>query len=443
MKRICKKLKFALKTLMYRIYITLQMYGENGLANHAAACAYGFLLSMAPMLLLAAFLIFYTFEPSPGEIIAFINTIPFLGNAFDEKWFSSRFFTFSSPSVPGIISVLSIVWAGRILALAIQRGLKIIFPPAQKNAAVKNTLVTLAIEISVIVFAIVIIISSRTAIRFYGMLDFSSRRSFFHFITSQMGSRILYISLLGAASYCVYLFIPSTPPRRFSAFQGALFCTLAYFCTVLLFGFILNKARYNFLYGTLGNLIVILINVYFFFTFFFIGAQLAFVTDYYEAFLFSRLRLYKIKAQEKKRQKGFLNKLQYSVLVYNFFHPSGNNLGKYFRYYKKEEIIFSHGDTIDIVGRIFYLLEGEVEITISSLSDDESFSGVIKSDSFFGGIGYLVSEGHTAAVRAISDVSVIVIPPALFEIIVKYDNNLDKTLVENMSHRLKINRNIA
>jgi membrane protein len=425
------------------MYITLQMYGENGLANHAAACSYGFLLSMAPMLLLAAFLIFYTFEPSPGAIIAFINTIPFLGNAFDEKWFSSGFFTFSRPSVPGIISVLSIVWAGRILALAIQRGLKIIFPQVKKNTTVKNTLVTLAIEVSVIVFVVVIIVSSRTAIRFYGLLDFSSRRSFFHFVTSHFGSRIFYITLLGAASYCVYLLIPLNSPRKSSAFQGALFCTLAYFCTVLVLGFILNKARYNFLYGTFGNLIIILINVYFFFTFFFIGAQLAFVTDYYEALLFSKLRLYKIKASEKKKSKGFFNKFRYSVLVYKFFHPSGNNLNKYFRYYKKEEIIFSHGDTIDIIGRIFYLLEGEAEITVSSLRNNESFSGIIKSDSFFGGIGYQVSEEHKATVRATSDVSVIVIPPALFDTIVKYDNNLDKTLIENMSHRLKINRNIA
>jgi len=443
MKRAYQKLKFTFKTLMYRIYITLQMYGENGLANHAAACAYGFLLSMAPMLLLAAFLLFYTLEPSPAAIIAFINTIPFLGNAFDEKWFTSGFFTFSSPSVPGIISVLSIVWAGRILALAIQRGLKIIFPTVKKSTTVKNTLVTLAIEVSVIIFAVVIIVSSRTALRFYGMFDFSARRSFFHFITSHIGSRISYISLLGAASYCVYLFLPSNSPRKSSAFQGALFCTLAYFFTVLLLGFILNKARYNFLYGTLGNLIIILINVYFFFTFFFIGAQLAFVTDHYEALLFSRLRLYKIKASEKKKYKGVLNNLRYSVLVYKFFHPSRNNLSKYFRYYKKEEIIFSHGDTIDIVGRIFYLLEGEVEIVISSLRDNDSFSGVIKSDSFFGGIGYLVSEEHAATARAITDVSVIVIPTALFEIILKYDNNLDRTLVENMSHRLKFNRNIA
>jgi len=443
MNQIYKKLKIAFKTLMYRMYITLQMYGENGIANHAAACAYGFLLSMAPMLLLAAFLIFYTLEPSPGAIINFINTIPFLGNAFDEKWFSSGFFTFSSPSIPGIISVLSIVWAGRILALAIQRGLKIIFPPTKRNAAVKNTFVTLAIEISVIIFVVVIIISSRTAIRFYGLFDFFSRRTFFHFITSHLGSRIFYITLLGAASYYVYLFAPSNPPRKSSAFQGALFCTIAYFCTVLLFGFILNKARYNFLYGTLGNLIIILINVYFFFTFFFIGAQFAFVTDYYEALLFSRLRLYKIKASEKKKYKGFMNKFRYSVLVYNFFHPSRNNLNKYFRYYKKEETIFSHGDAADIVSTIFYLLEGEVEIIISSLRNNESFSGVIKSDSFFGGIGYLVSEEHTAAVKAISDVSVIVIPPALFDIILKYDNNLDKTLIENMSHRIKINRNIA
>jgi membrane protein len=80
MKNLLFKLMLILKTFFHRLYITLQMYGENGLANHAAACAYGFLLSMAPMLLLVAFLIFFIFGSSPRAIIALIGTIPFLGN---------------------------------------------------------------------------------------------------------------------------------------------------------------------------------------------------------------------------------------------------------------------------------------------------------------------------------------------------------------------------
>jgi membrane protein len=413
------------------------MYGENGLANHAAACAYGFLLSMAPMLLLVAFLIFFFFGSSPRSIIALIGTIPFLGNFFDEKWLSSDFFVISRPGISGLVSVFFIIWAGRILALAIQRGLKIVFPESKKRSPVKNALITLVIEISVIIFVFAVVISSRTAMRFYSLFDFSSRISILNFFTTHFGGQVAYITLLGIASYCVYCFVPKNPPRKLSAFYGAIFCSLAYSCAVLVLAFILNRTRYNFLYGTFGNLIIILINVYFFFSFFFIGAQLAFVTDFYEAVLFSRLRRYKIKAAEKKKSSGFFNNLRYSVLVYKAFHPSRSRLKKYFCSYKEGEIIFSHDDKNEIVEKIFYLLEGEVEITVSSLDGNESYNSVINSDSFFGGMGYLISGDQAATVRAKSDVSVIALPPVLFEIILKYDNNLDRTLIEHMSRRFE------
>jgi membrane protein len=416
------------------------MYGENGLANHAAACAYGFLLSMAPMLLLVAFLIFFAFGSSPRAIIVLLSAIPFLGDFFDEKWLSSDFFIFSRPGIPGIISVFFIIWAGRILALSIQRGLNAVFPESKKRSPVKNAMITFVIEVSVIIFVFAVIIFSRTAMRFYSLFDFSFRIPILNFLNTHFRGQVVYITLLGIASYCFYRFLPVNPPRKLSAFQGAIFCSFAYSLAVIILAIILNRTRYNFLYGTFGNLIIILINVYFFFSFFFIGAQLAFVTDFYEAVLFSRLRRYNLKTIERKKSSGFFENFRYSVLVYKIFHPSKSKLKKYFRYYKKGEIVFSHEDKNEIVEKIFYLFEGEAEITISSPDGSESYNSIITSDSFFGGMGYLISGEQTAIVRAKSDVSVITIPPALFSLILKYDNNLDETLIEHMSRNFGMNK---
>jgi len=429
MKTLFFKLKNTAKDVLQRVYITLQLYRENGLANHAAACAYGFLLSMAPMLLLLAFFIILVYESSPGAITAMINTIPFLGGIFDEQWLSSDFFYFSRPGIPSIISVLSIIWAGRILALSMQRGLRIVFPADKNRNAAKNAFVTLAIEASVIIFVLVVIISSRTAMRFYELLDFLPERSIIKFVTSYFGGQVSSIFLLGVSAFLVYLFVPEKSPRKFSAFQGAVFCTLAYFCTVMVLGVILNNVRYNFIYGTFGNLVIILINVYFFFTFFFIGAQFAFVTDAFEALLFSMLRKIKIKALEKETKR----KIRPFNLWSRLFNTPEDRLDKYMRYYKKSEIIFCHEDA---AGNIFYLLEGEVEIIVSSSDGSENSAGILKADSFFGEIGYMLSENQITIIRAITDVSVFVMPPALFDTVLKYDTNLDKTLIEHMSKRL-------
>ena len=434
-KRIIDKLLTFFKALLHRMFITLQLYFENGVSNHAAACAFGFLLSMAPMLLLLSFFIYFTFKAAPGTITALISTIPFLGGIFDEKWLSSDFFSFYRPSIPGFISVVSIIWAGRILALSIQRGLRNIFPSAIKKTALKNTIITLIIEVSVIIFVLVIIISSRTAMRFYPLFDFLPRGMVVRFVTSHFGGQVFSINLLGLASFSVYIMVPAVPPKKYSAFIGALFCTLAYFFTVLVLGIIINRARYNFLYGTFGNLIIILVNVYFFFTFFFIGAQLAFVTDYYDALLFSSLRKTR-KKEAEKRKTGFTNKLRPYYLLCKFFNPAKSNLSKYLRCYKKDEIIFSQRETAGFKDDVYYILEGEIEILISS-TDGSSFSGNLKTDSFFELMGNMLFKDRNVIVTAKTSVVVIVLPFELFNEILKYDTTIDRVLVDHISRRLK------
>jgi len=440
LKNVISRLIAAVRSFLQRMYITVQLYLENGLANHAAACAYGFLLSMTPMLLLIAFVMFFIYKSSPGTVTAMIGTIPFLGSIFDEQWLSSDLFSFSSPGIPGIISVLSIIWAGRILAMSIHRGLKNVFPTGKKRNPVKNAGVILAIEVSVIIFVLVVIISSRTAMRFYGLFEFFPQGSIVRLVTSHFGGQVFTVILLGLGAFFVYLSVPLKPPRKFSAFQGALFCTFAYFCTVMVLGIILNKARYNFLYGTFGNLIIILVNVYFFFTFFFIGAQLAFVADHFDALLFSRIRKIKIKASRKSIEIGFFKKLKPYYLLNNFFNPSKSNLNKYLRHYKKDEVIFSHGDIVD---DIFYLLDGEVEMMISSSHGKESFSGIVKADSFFGEMNNLLSEDRIVTVRAKTDISVFAITSSLLDIIIKHDTSLDRKLIEHMSRKFKRTDEIA
>ncbi|MDR1838629.1 MAG: YihY/virulence factor BrkB family protein [Treponema sp.] len=437
MKAVLLKFKLNTKTFLQRVYITLQLYVENGLANHAAACAYGFLLSMAPMLLIIALIIFFTFRASPGSIIALMSTIPFLGSMFDEQWLSSGFFSFSRPGIPGVISVLSIIWAGRILALSMQRGLKIIFPPVKKRNPVKNVLVSLTIEASVLILVLMVIVSSRTAVRFYAMLDFFQSPSITQFIASRNRIQIFYIILLGLASFFVYLFVPEDSPNKFSAFCGALFCTLFYFCMVLILGVILNRARYNFLYGTFGNLIIILVNVYLFFTFFFTGAQLAFVIDSFDALLFSSLRKIKKKISGGDKSIRLSKKFWFSRYLYKLFNPRESNLKKYLRSFKENESIFTHGNDMDTEDDIYYLLEGEVEILISSLHGSGDFAGVLRADSFFDKMSYMLSEDRTATVRAKTDVSVFAMPPQMLDAVLKYDKNMDRTLIELMSRRLK------
>jgi len=425
MKTIFVKLKVTGKTLLQRLLITIQLYGENGLANHAAACAYGFLLSMAPMLLLIVLFIFMTIESSTAAIFSLIETLPFLDVIFDEQWFHSDLFTVSKPGIPGVISVISVFWAARILALSMQRALKVIFPSAKNRNPVMDTVVTLATEAVVLFFVLIAITGSRTAMRLYQMLNFLPENSILHIAATRAGNSVFIVVLLGIIAFIVYLFVPVNSPRKSSAFQGALFCAVTCFGLNMALGSILNTSMYNLLYGTLGNMIIMLVNVYFFFMVFFLGAQLSYVIDYFDSLLFVQLRQITIKSVKQKKHPS---------LMYKIFNPEESSLRKYLRRYKMGEIIISQGDAGE---DIYFLLEGEAEILLPSLAGDVNSVGMLKSGSFFGEMGYLLSEERAATIRASTDVSVFALPPVLFETILKHDTSLDRDLIEHITRRLK------
>ena len=431
MKALFRKSGNKIRLYLQRFILTIQLNWENSLANHAAACAYGFLLSIAPMLLLIAFIIFNLFHPSLTAIAAFFNNISFLSGIFNENWLSSELFTSLNPGLSSVISIIAIIWASRILALSIQRGLKIVFPADKNRNPVSDNLVMLVIEAVVIISIIVITLGSRTAMHFYKLLDFFSNSLFFQIITSRYGSFILYIFILGLVSYFLYLFVPVKSPRKFSAFQGTLFFVITYSIVAIGLRMILDISRYNFIYGTLGNMIILLVNVFFFFNFFFMGAQLAFVIDSFDTLFMIKYRQINIKSREidnTKKQKKNLN------LFEKLFSISNGDSNKYLRSYKKDEMIISQDDT---GYEIYYLMEGEVEIVISSENNENHSIGSLDAGSFFGEMRYLLSSNRCASIKAKTDVNVLIIPHQVFDEMLKYDTSLDRDIIKQMSLRIE------
>jgi len=424
MKTIIKKFANAGKNLIQKFIITTELYNINGLANHAAAGAYGFLLSLAPMVLIIVFSILYFFKPSQQEISALIGNISFLSELIDERHLTQTIVSISTHNISGIISILSILWATRILALSIRRGLLVIFPSKKKRNPIMNSVIIIAIDAVILLCILTAIVSSRTAIYFYNIFNFIP-------MLSEM-ERFVQIFFLGFVSFLAYLLIPVKSPRKFSALQGAILCTIAYGVTASVLTFFMDKTRINFLYGALGNMIFLLINVYFFFSFFFLGAEFAFVTDFFDALFFSKLRQLRIKNKQKNKTKKSILNLPFNASLKLF--SAENNLEKYLRVYKKNEIIVTKGDTGD---EIFYLLEGEVEILLLDEQENNNPANILQVDSFFGEMGYLLSEERSATIKAKTNVSVLMLPPSLFETILKHDKNLDRDIIEHMSRRIK------
>jgi membrane protein len=417
-----------IRTAAQRLFITLELFGQNGLANHAAAGAYGFLLSAIPALLLIAFILLAALRSSAEAVTRLIMNIDLLKENFENPQLIRTFLTGARPGVSGVISILSVIWAARIFALSIQRGLKIIFPGTKAGNVFLDNLMIFAIELLVVVGAILLVLSSRLALMLYELIGSLFGNIGVFAGVSDLVSGIVPVAGLGLLSYCTYRMVPARPPRRLSALEGTLSGIIAFKITSFFLHLFVNTVRYNFLYGTLGNLIILLGDVYFFFYFYFFGAQIACVRDSFDALLFARFR--HIRGQAPKLS---------NLIDRRLFASPGGRLLRYRRGFKEGEIVFTRGE---LSREVYYILSGEAGILLSGDGDgkEEETLSVLSPGTFFGETSFLLSEGRNATVKALRDLEVFVFPPELFAQILSAGGGVDSAIIEGLSLRLKDTR---
>ncbi|MDR3276725.1 MAG: YihY/virulence factor BrkB family protein [Treponema sp.] len=403
------------RSLAQRLVISMEFFMQNSLGNHAAAGAYGFLLSAAPALMIVSFFVVTAFQSSPQAIAALLSEFSFLGNLFHEEDSVEKLLDLTRSGVPGLFSAVGIIWAGRVFALAILRGLKIIFNgPRTRNPIMENFII-IGIELLVILMIAVMVLLSRSVLALlraaglWGLLG--------HYGNSLLFSRIIPLGGLGLVCFGTYRFVPANPPRGLSALRGTFCCIIPFALFSQVLGLVLNQARYNFIYGALGSLVILLVNVYFFFNCYFFGAQMAAVIDSFDSVLFSRLH------------RTWIEGPRSSSLERRLFSYTKGKLRKYLRSYPAGETVFNQGDDSR---DIYFLVSGEAELRLGPQEPSVFHPGEI-----FGEMAYLLGETRTATIIARTDISTLVLPPELFEEILRTNPATDRLVIDNLSRRLK------
>jgi membrane protein len=421
------------KAQLQCLVITLDFFGENSLANHASACAYGFLLSAAPALMLVSFFLFTAFglltgsgnAYDPHALAAQISSIPFLEGVLNEAWLVNALPSFAESGMrwrgmAGLVSIACIFWAGRVFALSLQRGLKIIFSGEKKRNPLTDNIAVLLVELAVLITVMLMFLLSQSARHIIEIFSYFPGMPILLSILSQYKINFVFLFLLAVIFYLICRYFIANGPSRRSAFWGSICFVFSSAVLSRILTVLLDQTRYNLLYGTLGSLVTLLVKVFFFFIFFFVCAQLASVLDSFDALLFIKLH----QVRMKKKRSSLLDKL--------FFSAEGR-LQKYYRFFPGGTTIFSRKDSGEDV---YFLLEGEVEVFM--LSEDSGEKPVVLNEGdFFGEMGHLLSENRSATTKARSDVSVLVLPPVLFDEMLKYDTAMGRTIMEHLSGRLK------
>jgi membrane protein len=388
-------------------WITFEFFNKHGLANHAAAGAYGFLFSAAPALLIVSFVVSRALAASPETAASLIGQIGrSLGDSFDLTALVAAFLSTSKPGAAGLVSIVGLFWTARVFALSLKRGLGIIFPDPEKP--LKKLLVSFGMQAAIILFTFIAVLSSDAARLMYQAMG--APAASFSFI------RLLPPAVLGLLIFGAYAFAPAAPPKKSAALKGTLFCVAAFTLLIIVTQHAFNPAKYNIIYGALGNLILLLADVYFFFTLFFVGAELTFIINAFDILLLSRFTQFHAAAGS-----GFERR---------FFLSTRGALRKYLRSYEPGETVFHKGEQSR---EVYYSIEGEAEVFL----EEHTLLALIAPGRFFGEMGHLLSEGRTATIKAHTRLETLVIPPAIFQELLKHNPDADKQVIEILSQRLK------
>ena len=411
---------------LQRIWITFELFGKNGLANHAAAGAYGFLLSAAPVLLIISFFISNILAGSPALAAAMLEHITFLPDFFNVQEFVGGFLGAANPGLGGLVSVIPLFWTARLCALSLRRGLGVIFMGKSSNP-VKSTALTLGLALIIILFIFIMLLGSKPALDFFDSINLGFA-AFLRSIVLLIPGWALFLVCLGFAALLFYRIGPDNPPKWKDIIPGALACMIFYGVFSAGFSLIINPDRYNLLYGALGMLFLFLVNVYFFFMFFLFGAQMIMVQAASEALLFIRFR------QLHGRPAGTPG----FMLLDKLFSSPPWPLEKYIREYKEQDLIFRKGSMED---EVYYLLSGKAGVYL----DDECRNRIafINEANFFGEMEFAVSDGRTASIKAETDLSAMLLPRELFRSILQIDPDTDRNVILGLSERLRSNNKRA
>ena len=182
----------------------------------------------------------------------------------------------------------------------------------------------------------------------------------------------------------------------------------------------MSGARYNLLYGIFGNLIVLLANVYFFFSLFFFFAELAYVEEHFDALLFARY------------QRNFRSPSVSGPERLLFGDPD-RLVRRYGRVFASGEKVFSVGDGSK---EAYFVQRGSVGIYRPQAGDEVRLA-VVEAGEIFGEMALVQGEARSATARADSDSLVLAIPPSVFEFYLRSDEGAVRRLAELLSERLR------
>lgn len=360
-------------------------------------------------------------------LIRFLHTTPdFLNQLFDlSKIFIdtqqietiiNSLLTVKKIGMFEIVIAFFILWMSKGFFFSTMKGIHHIFHEQVKPKPLISNVFNIAAEIvfvitlSVAVFSIVTIrklLSSSLLDSYMSQLMINTFEVIFKFLPE-----ILMFIIITA----IYHYAPGTKPKWKICSLSSFFCTVIFWIIQKALSLFLNFARYNFIYGVMGNLIVVLMEVNIFFYLFFFFAQYIYTYQFFDTLVLAELYL-----QQSKETTSILATLRKTL----FTHPDNVLTSDCSEVeLKADQNIYVNGNTSN---EIYYIIQGSVKLT--HLKNATYF----ERGSFFGEIECIMNQPRASAAKCVTDTRLLKISLDKFTSIIETNPEVARKIISLIS----------
>lgn len=389
LKAYCKKI---LPRFGQFLYLTISNFKKNNLWESASACAFGFIFSFIPVMLISFTVLAGILRVNSNIYNFVLSFTQELENFVDIKPAIDAMANMTSFKAVNIFLGIWVVWMARKLFNSIIIAMKKVFRSVSKRKTWIDQIVSFILEfIFVFVIALVTIIififSKILELDFFQNI-FSLFPKIFTPTTHNLMVLLIYLVLF-FITVIAYRFVSGSKPMLRRCIFYAALSTGVFFLVSFFINMFMNTTNYNAIYGTISSLVLLMIKVYFFFVIFLFGAQMIYVSQFFEILL--RSEIYLLPPNEAKDWWSLFRR-------FLFIKPSIIQTKENTVYCNAGEIIYEEGSKID---EVYFIKEGNI--------CENTSKGQIKfsKGAFLGDVECLINQNHTGSAIATSDCELI------------------------------------
>lgn len=399
---------------MQTSYTAWRLFVKNELQNHAAATAFYFLLSAAPLVLLLTYLTQVLVKVAESSDPAVILLAALYEQFNLEQLSMLGVIPQKTQVTAGGVGLLTLLLSSRGLLNALQSAFRVIFPDeAKRKFVVKWALPLLIIPL---VFGLVLVaVAIQASLNFFLQAD----------LLGLGKARVLKFLNVGFAFtavwglvYLAFRRLPLARPPRKPALLVSALATLTLACLFLGFGHFFRIEKYQAVYGALG-VVFILIGAYFACVAFYFWAQFLYALTKVDVAALEKLFLH-AEGQGASKLEGIV------------FARANRLLAKYGHVYDAGETLIQEGDTSR---EAIFIHAGRVGV-YKKLDHSEKKLVELNEGNLIGEMAYLLNETRTASVRAETEVTALVLPPQMLEELMRFSAPLSRRIIGTLAQRL-------